>query len=76
MMSNQGSAWNIRARQRFLTGFSKDMLFGCSVSRFAREVCKGLSARMASASAQEEIDEPTGKFFRARNEIAYLELLA
>jgi hypothetical protein len=31
---------------------------------------------MASASAQEEIDKPTGKLFRARNEIAYLELLA
>jgi hypothetical protein len=37
---------------------------------------EAVSARMASASAQEEIDEPTGKFFRARNEIAYLELLA
>ena len=35
-----------------------------------------VSPRMASASAQEEIDEPTGKLFRARNEIAYVELLA
>jgi hypothetical protein len=37
---------------------------------------EAVSARMASASAQEEIDEPPGKFLRARNEIGYLELLA
>jgi hypothetical protein len=37
---------------------------------------EAVSSRMAGAPAQKEIDEPTSKFFRARNEIAYLELLA
>jgi hypothetical protein len=31
---------------------------------------------MAGAPAQEEIDEPTGKFLRLRSDIANLELLA
>jgi hypothetical protein len=31
---------------------------------------------MAGAPAQEEIDEPTAKFLRPRNDIAHLELLA
>jgi len=35
-----------------------------------------VSPRMASASAQEEIDEPTNKFLRPRSDIAHLELLA
>jgi hypothetical protein len=34
------------------------------------------SSRMAGAPAQEEIDEPTGKFLRPRSDIAHLELLA
>jgi hypothetical protein len=31
---------------------------------------------MAGAPAEEEIDEPTGKFLRPRSDIAHLELLA
>jgi hypothetical protein len=31
---------------------------------------------MAGAPAQEEIDEPTGKFLRSRSDIVHLELLA
>jgi hypothetical protein len=31
---------------------------------------------MAGAPAQEEIDEPTGKFLRPRSDIVHLELLA
>jgi hypothetical protein len=53
------------------------MLLGVALrARTLQRLGRTVSARMASASAQKEIDEPTGKFFRARNEIAYLELLA
>jgi hypothetical protein len=31
---------------------------------------------MAGTPAEEEIDEPTGKFLRPRSDIAYFELLA
>ena len=34
------------------------------------------SSRMAGAPAEEEIDEPTGKFLRPRNDIAHFEPLA
>jgi hypothetical protein len=37
---------------------------------------EAVSSRMAGASAQEEIDEPTGRFLRPRSDIAHLELLA
>jgi hypothetical protein len=37
---------------------------------------EAVSSRMAGAPAQEEIDEPTGKFLRPRSDIAHLELLA
>jgi hypothetical protein len=37
---------------------------------------QGMSSRMAGAPAQEEIDEPTGKFLRPRSDIVHLELLA
>jgi hypothetical protein len=37
---------------------------------------EAVSARMVGAPAQEEIDEPTGKFLRPRSHIAHLELLA
>jgi hypothetical protein len=37
---------------------------------------QGMSSRMAGAPAQEEIDEPTGKFLRPRSDIVDLELLA
>ena len=34
------------------------------------------SSRMAGAPAEEEIDEPTGKFSRPRNDGAHFEVLA
>jgi hypothetical protein len=34
------------------------------------------SSRMTSASAEEKIDEPTGKFLRQCSDVAYFELLA
>jgi hypothetical protein len=37
---------------------------------------QAVSSMMAGAPAQEEIDEPTGKFLRPRGDIAYIELLA
>jgi hypothetical protein len=37
---------------------------------------EAVSSRMAGAPAQEEIDEPTGKFLRPRSDIVHLELLA
>jgi len=37
---------------------------------------EAVSSRIAGAPAQEEIDEPTGKFLRPRSDIAHLELLA
>ena len=37
---------------------------------------QGISSRMAGTPAQEEIDEPTGKFLRPRSDIVHLELLA
>jgi len=37
---------------------------------------EAVSSRMAGAPAQEEIDEPTGRFLRPRSDIAHLELLA
>jgi hypothetical protein len=45
----------------------------CAVAIVEREA---VSARMVGAPAQEEIDEPTGKFLRPRSHIAHLELLA
>jgi hypothetical protein len=35
-----------------------------------------VSSRMAGAPAEEEIDEPTGKFLRPRSDVAHFELLA
>src|SRR5215831_3001144 len=37
---------------------------------------QGISSRRAGPPAQEEIDEPTGKFLRPRSDIVHLELLA
>jgi hypothetical protein len=37
---------------------------------------EAVSSRVASAPAQEEIDETTGKFLRPRSDIAHFELLA
>jgi len=37
---------------------------------------EGVSSRMVGAPAQEEIDEPTGKFLRPQSDIVHLELLA
>jgi len=55
-----------------------DRLFGERHSRRqssrARRYHRGW--RMAGAPAQEEIDEPTGKFLRPRSDIAHLQLLA
>jgi hypothetical protein len=48
----------------------------------ARSSCRTISkgersiTAMAGTPAQEEIDEPTGKFLRPRSEIAHFELLA
>jgi hypothetical protein len=48
----------------------------------ARSSCRTISkgersiSAMAGTPAQEEIDEPTGKFLRPRSEIAHFELLA
>ena len=35
-----------------------------------------VSSRTADAPAEEEIDEPAGKFLRPRNDLAHFELLA
>jgi hypothetical protein len=50
-----------------------------SSGRFKASILRGArryQSRMAGAPAQEEIDEPTGKFLRPRSDIAHLELLA
>src|SRR6266404_6536498 len=53
-----------------------DRLFGERHSRRQYWRPRRVSSRMADAPAQEEIDEPTGKFLRPRSDIAHLQLLA
>jgi hypothetical protein len=45
-------------------------------SRRQSSKAEAVSSRMAGVPAQEEIDEPTGKFLRPRSDIVHLELLA
>ena len=53
-----------------------DRLFGERHSRRQSSRPRRVSSRMADAPAQEEIDEPTGKFLRPRSDVAHLKLLA
>ena len=64
--------------QRCRQDTAHDRLFGerTSIQGVNPRGGEAISSRMAGAPAQEEIDEPTGKFLRPRSDITYLEMLA
>ncbi len=73
------SGWIRSSRTRTevaLEDKAHDRLFGERHSRRQSSRPRRVSSRMADAPAQEEIDEPTGKFLRPRSDIAHLQLLA
>jgi cold shock protein len=69
----RSKAVNLRSFNNCKTPHFLRQLFACA-SRHIRG--DAASPRMTGASAEEEIDEPTGRFLRQCNDVAYVELLA